>query len=66
MELKHRCQSPNEHSDVYVKDFVGSFRSLKTDKGNNHGKVFVDDGYNVTIWEVVESTIEQYQSLFLR
>jgi hypothetical protein len=64
-ELERRCQSPKDHPDVYVEDFVGNFRSMKTDKGKNHGKVFVDDGYNVTIWEVVEAAIEQHRALFL-
>lgn len=65
-ELERRCQSPNEHPDVYVSDFYGNFASLKTDKGNSHGKVFTDDGYNIGIWEVVEGTIEQHRSLFLK
>lgn len=65
-ELKSRCQSPNEHPDVYVPDFNGNFTSMKTDNGNSHGKVFTDDGYNIGIWEVVEDTIEQYKSLFLK
>ena len=65
-ELEKRCQSPNEHPDVYVPDFHGNFASMKTDKGNSHGKVFTDDGYNIGIWEVVEHTIEQYRSLFLK
>ena len=65
-ELERRCQSPNEHPDVYVPDFYGNFASMKTDKGNSHGKVFTDDGYNIGIWEVVEATIEQHRSLFLK
>ena len=65
-DLEKRCQSPNEHPDVYVPDFYGNFASMKTDKGNSHGKVFTDDGYNIGIWEVVEHTIEQYRSLFLK
>lgn len=65
-ELERRCQSPKEHPDVYVPDFYGNFASMKTDKGNSHGKVFTDDGYNIGIWEVVEATIEQYRSLFLK
>ena len=51
---------------MYVPDFYGNFASMKTDKGNSHGKVFTDDGYNIGIWEVVEHTIEQYHSLFLK
>lgn len=65
-ELERRCQSPNEHPDVYVSDFYGNFTSMKTDKGNSHGKVFTDDGYNIGIWEIVEDTVEKYRSLFLK
>ena len=61
-----RAQHPWVNPDVYVPDFYGNFASMKTDKGNSHGKVFTDDGYNIGIWEVVEHTIEQYRSLFLK
>ena len=64
-DLENRCQSPQEHPDVYVSDFRGNFNSMKTDKGNSHGKVFTDDGYNIGIWDTVAAIIEQHRSLFL-
>ena len=64
--LEARCQSVIEHPDVYVRDFRGNFASMKTDKGNSHGKVFEDDGYNLKIWAKVSDTLEAYKSLFLK
>jgi hypothetical protein len=49
---------------VYVRDFRGNFASMKTDAGKSHGKVFRDDGYNITICPEVLATLEQYRSLF--
>ncbi|MCL1820139.1 MAG: hypothetical protein FWG36_05735 [Oscillospiraceae bacterium] len=63
--LEERCQSEQSHPDVYVKDFRGNFASMKTDKGNSHGKVFIDDGYNITIWDDVINVLEKYYNLFL-
>lgn len=63
--LEMRCQNEEQHPDVYVRDFRGNFASMKTDKGNSHGKVFNDDGYNITIWAEVRETLEKHRSLFL-
>lgn len=63
-ELEARCQDPEGHADVYVRDFRGNFTSMKTDAGKSHGKVFRDDGYNITICPEVLATLEQYRSLF--
>lgn len=63
-ELEARCQDPEGHADVYVRDFRGNFASMKTDAGRSHGKVFRDDGYNITICPEVLATLEQYRSLF--
>ena len=64
--LETRCQNEVEHPDVYVRDFRGNFASMKTDKGNSHGKVFEDDGYNIKIWTKVSDTLEAYKSMFLK
>ncbi len=63
--LEARCQSAQAHPDVYVRVFRGNFASMKTDKGNSHGKVFEDDGYNITVWSAVADTLEKYKSQFL-
>lgn len=49
---------------LHCNDFRGNFASMKTDAGKSHGKVFRDDGYNITICPEVLATIEQYRSLF--
>lgn len=64
--LEARCQNEADHPDVYVRDFRGNFASLKTDKGNSHGKVFEDDGYNIKIWIKISDTLEAYKSMFLK
>lgn len=63
--LEARCQNEHEHLDVYVKDFKGNFASMKTDKGNSHGKVFTDDGYNIKIWDEVIGTLENCRDQFM-
>ena len=64
-ELEARCQNQSDYPDVYVRDFRGNFASMKTDKGKSHGKVFIDDGYNVRVWSAVSEVLEQNRSLFL-
>lgn len=65
LALEARCQNAKDHPDVFVKDFKGNFASMKTDKGNSHGKVFIDDGYNIKIWDQVFKTLEKYRSIFI-
>jgi len=62
--LENRCQNKDHHPDVYVRDFRGNFASMKSDKGNCHGKTFIDDGFNITIWDKVSDTLEKYRNLF--
>ena len=63
-ELEARCQDQSRHPDVYVRDFKGNFASMKTDKGKSHGKVFLDDGYNISIWDEVAAVLETHRHLF--
>ena len=63
--LEMRCQNIDEYPDIYVRDFRGNFVSMKTDRGNSHGKVFTDDGYNIGVWEPVKEILEQYRDQFL-
>jgi len=62
--LEERCQNIQAHPEVFVKDFKGNFASMKTDKGNSHGKVFIEDGNNILIWENVVETLEKYRTHF--
>ncbi|WP_185157720.1 hypothetical protein [Lacrimispora defluvii] len=64
-ELEVRCQDQLNHPDVYVRDFKGNFASMKTDKGKSHGKVFLDDGYNISIWSEVAAVLEKHRYLFI-
>ena len=63
--LEARCQNEKDHPDVFVRDFKGNFTSMKTDKGNSHGKVFIDDGYNIKIWDKVFEASEKYRNQFM-
>ena len=63
--LEVRCQNEQDHPDVYVRDFKGNFDSMKTDKGNSHGRVFIDDGYNIKIWDRVSETLEKFRTEFI-
>lgn len=63
--LEARCQNAKEHPDVFVRDFKGNFASMKTDKGKSQGKVFIDDGYNIKIWDEVFETLERYRNQFM-
>lgn len=64
-ELEARCQNEKGHPDVFVRDFKGNFASMKTNKGKSHGKVFIDDGYNIKIWDEVFETLERYRNQFM-
>jgi len=37
---------------------------MKFDAAKTYGKVFVDDGKEVSIWSEVEGTLMEYQSYF--
>lgn len=50
--------------EVYVKTFLDNYASMKTDGGNNHGRVFVDDGKYVTISPDVEKKLLRYRRFF--
>jgi len=65
-DLKERCLDNKNHLDVYVRDFNGNFNSMKTDKGNSHGKVFLVNDGNVTIWEEVSDTLKKYRDSFIK
>ena len=41
------------NSKYFVEKFDGNYASMKTDKGNSHGKVFYDQNGLVYIWPIV-------------
>jgi len=46
------------NSKYFVKKFDGHYASMKTDKGNSHGKVFYDKNGLVYIWPIVKEEIK--------
>ena len=56
-ELKKLC-SNKSHNQYFVEKFDGHFASMKTDKGNSHGKVFYDENGFVYIWPKVREEIK--------
>lgn len=47
-----------------VPDFRSNYAQMKIDSRKSHGKVFEDDGVNVTIWEEVYETFMKYKDSF--
>ena len=55
-QLKDLC-SNKANSQYFVEKFGGHYASMKTDKGNSHGKVFYDQNGLVFIWPLVREEI---------
>src|SRR5215216_823699 len=51
--LKQYCTK-----ELHMADFQGNYASMKTDAGNAHGKVFLDDGTTVRIWPRAREEID--------
>jgi hypothetical protein len=51
--LKQYCTQ-----ELHMADFQGNYASMKTDGGNAHGKVFLDDGTTVLIWPRAREEID--------
>jgi hypothetical protein len=56
--LRRLCSDPT--SEYFVKNFRENYASMKTDSGNNHGKVFYDDGEIVSIYPPVLIEIKRW------
>jgi hypothetical protein len=63
--LKQYCSNHEVHPDTYVEKFRGNFASMKSDRGNAHGKVFIEENGWVKIWEPIKDTVRQYKSSFI-
>lgn len=61
--IRKICSDIN-NQDFYVRDFVGTYNSLKADGERTNGKVFEDDGEYVRIWEEVEEELLKYEKFF--
>ena len=58
-DLKTFC-SNKSNSHYFVEKFDGHYASMKTNKGNSHGKVFYDKNGIVYIWPIVREEIKAY------
>jgi hypothetical protein len=56
-DLKNLC-SNKSNNHYFVEKFDGHYASMKTDKGNSHGKVFYDQNGIVYIWPIVREEIK--------
>lgn len=61
--IRQICSDIN-NQEFYVRDFVGTYNSLKADGERTNGKVFEDDGECVRIWEEVEEELLKYEKFF--
>ena len=62
-EIQRLCSDYN-NSPYYVKNFAGTYASLKVDNITSNDKVFEDDGERVWIWEEVEKELLKYEKYF--
>lgn len=51
-------------STCYVDNFQATYSSLKADGPTTNGKVFIDDGIYVQIWEEVEDVLLKFEKYF--
>lgn len=56
--------SDKSNPELYVPTFRSNYTSMKLDNGNNHGKVFEDDGQYVKIAPEVEETLFKFRKYF--
>lgn len=43
------CSNEAHHPDMYVEKFMGCWASLKTDQGHSYGRMFVQNGHDVSL-----------------
>jgi len=61
--MEQLCSDKN-NAALYVPTFRTNYAQMKLDSPKSHGKVFIDDGETVTIWEGVNNTLEKYKHHF--
>jgi len=62
--LEKKCINPR-NSNLYVPTFKSNYAQMKFDGPKSHGKVFVDDGEIVEIWDEIRSTLMEFKSHFI-
>jgi len=58
--LKELCSKPIEEPALFVNKFSQNYNSMKTDAGNSHGKVFIEDDGLVFVYPQAMAEIEKY------
>ncbi|MDH5573574.1 MAG: hypothetical protein OEY89_17550, partial [Gammaproteobacteria bacterium] len=58
--LCEACSSSVDEPGLYVEKFSQNFNSMKTDAGNSHGKVFLEENDQVIIYPQAMSEIKKY------
>lgn len=63
-DMRELCSDSN-NQEFYVPTFMNNYRSMRTDAGHSHGKVFEDsaDGF-VVIWNEIADVLEEYRERF--
>ncbi len=59
-DFKKLCTNKAEFPQFFVPTFDGHYPSMKTDRGNSHGKVFYDQNGIVSIWPQVREEIKKH------
>lgn len=61
--MKELC-ADSARPEFHVPSFNTNYIQMKVDNPKSHGKVFVDDGYVVTIWDEVKPKLDEYVEYF--
>lgn len=64
-DLRRRCTNRITYPNTYCPTFEANYSSMKTDSGNSHGKVFVEDNAKVYIWDEVKDMLIKYKRHFV-
>lgn len=65
-KMREMCNDKNEQA-IFIgwQKFQNNYNQMKTDAGNSHGKVFMEDSEGVvTIWSEIKETLMQYKEYF--
>lgn len=65
-KIRRLCSNKALHPDMYVEKFRGCWASLKTDKGNSYGRMFVQNGDDVSLPPELALALEPLVSDFLK
>ena len=61
--MKELC-SDSTRPEFHAPSLNTNYIQMKVDNPKSHSKVFVDDGYQVTIWDEVKPKLDEYVEYF--